>query len=249
MTGTALQPVVFARAGEVFASSADVAAFFDKDHDKVCRSIRALGIPPDLATSWFRPTTMFDAYQREQPAYDLTRDGFSILAMGFTGKKAMAFKVRYVKAFNVMEATLRGAPASAPPMTRIQLMAQAVLIASEEIAEKNARLAIVEPKAKALDRIEVAKGNLLLTDTAKVLKVNRSHLITVMLSEKALYRRTESGPLVGQQTWIDAGLLSERLNAYTAPDGSDHVSPQITVTPKGAARLASILDRIGARLS
>ena len=242
---TAVQPVVFSRAGEVFASSADVAAFFDKDHDKVCRSIRALGIPPDLATSWFRPTTMLDAYQRSQPAYDLTRDGFTFLAMGFTGRKAMEFKVRYVEAFNKMEATLKAAPVSAPQMTRGELLAKAVLIATEEIAAKDARLAIVEPKAAALDRIEVAQGNLLLTDAAKVLKVNRSHLITVMFSEKALYRRTENGPLVGQQTWIDAGMLSERLNAYTGRDGADRVAPEILVTPKGVARLAAILDRVG----
>ena len=101
---------------------------------------------------------------------------------------------------------------------------------------------IVEPKAAALDRIEVAQGNLLLTDAAKVLKVNRSHLITVMFSEKALYRRTENGPLVGQQTWIDAGMLSERLNAYTGRDGADRVAPQILVTQRvwPASRLFSI---------
>jgi phage regulator Rha-like protein len=48
-----------------------------------------------------------DAYGRDQPAYDLTREGFTLLAMGWTGEKAMAFKVRYIRGFNEMEAALR----------------------------------------------------------------------------------------------------------------------------------------------
>jgi len=44
---------------------------------------------------------------RESPAYNLTRDGFTLLAMGFTGKKALAFKLAYIDAFNRMEAGLR----------------------------------------------------------------------------------------------------------------------------------------------
>lgn len=44
---------------------------------------------------------------RQSRAYDMTRDGFTLLAMGFTGKTALAFKVRYVEEFNRMEAQLK----------------------------------------------------------------------------------------------------------------------------------------------
>jgi Rha family phage regulatory protein len=46
-------------------------------------------IGPDLGRSWFRSATVLDSYGREQPSFDLTRDGFTLLVMGWTGERAM----------------------------------------------------------------------------------------------------------------------------------------------------------------
>jgi Rha family phage regulatory protein len=78
-----------------------VAEAFEKEHGKVLRDIKELKIEPNLATSWFRPTTLLDSYGREQPSFDLTRQGFTLLVMGWTGERAMAFKVRYIEAFDL----------------------------------------------------------------------------------------------------------------------------------------------------
>ncbi len=74
----------------VLVNTRDVAELFEKPHDKVCCDIKALDMSPELATSWFRQTTTADSYGREQPSYDMTRDGFTLLVMGWTGPKAQA---------------------------------------------------------------------------------------------------------------------------------------------------------------
>ena len=87
----------------VVANSKDIARFFGKRHDNVLRDIE--NISSNLRGSskgWFLPTVYLDSYKRTQDAYDMTRDGFALLVMGYTGAKAMEFKVRYIQEFNRM---------------------------------------------------------------------------------------------------------------------------------------------------
>lgn len=107
-----LAPIVTIKADRVVASSRDVAAYFGKRHDHVLRDIEELAesLSPQIWGVWFQPTTYEQKVgfgTRHNPAYDMTRDGFTLLVMGYTGDKAMAFKVRYIEAFNRMEEELR----------------------------------------------------------------------------------------------------------------------------------------------
>lgn len=94
--------------GIAVVSSRDVAVVFEKNHQHVLRDIRSLlETCPTLDRSWFCENTEVDTYGREQPSFDLTRQGFTLLVMGWTGERAMAFKVRYIQAFDAMDAALR----------------------------------------------------------------------------------------------------------------------------------------------
>lgn len=92
--------------------SVQVAAHFGKPHHRVLHSIREMikDLPENIRASNFRGSAYTVktglGFEREYPAYDISRDGFTLLAMGFTGKKAMAWKVKYIQAFNDMEAKL-----------------------------------------------------------------------------------------------------------------------------------------------
>lgn len=100
-------PAVYTRNGTAYASSRDVAAFFEKQHKNVVRDIRVLiEDAPSIGLN-FEPVDYRDAKGELRPAYEMTRDGFTLLAMGFTGKTALAFKVRYIEEFNRMEAQLK----------------------------------------------------------------------------------------------------------------------------------------------
>lgn len=81
--------------------------YFGKEHHNVLKAIRAIEMPLDLTPSFFIPTTLLDHYGRDIDGFDMTRDGFTLLAMGFTGKKALQFKLKYTAQFNAMEEQLK----------------------------------------------------------------------------------------------------------------------------------------------
>lgn len=93
---------------EVITTSKQVAEVFGKAHDKVMRDIKGL-IKKDTAKigDMFAEDETVDNYNRKQKQYIMNRDGFTLLAMGFTGAKAMEFKLKYIEAFNEMENKLK----------------------------------------------------------------------------------------------------------------------------------------------
>ena len=108
---------------QVVTSSRKVAESFEKRHDHVVRDIGKLIEDVGSPQNWghlFIASTYNDSYDREQKQYLLTRDGFTLLAMGFTGKKALEWKLKYIEAFNKMENAIKS-KLSPQEIMRIQL--------------------------------------------------------------------------------------------------------------------------------
>ena len=99
--------------GMPVVSSLKVAEHFRKRHDDVLKAIRNVfrGLPGDFCARNFAETSGEVAQPnggvRTLPAFDLTWDAFTLVIMGFTGTKALAWKLRYIEAFNAMEKKLR----------------------------------------------------------------------------------------------------------------------------------------------
>ena len=91
--------------GEPVASSRDVAKRFGKEHKHVLAAIRQILLAENSATKFFHEGT-FEYRGQKFPEYLMNRDGFSMLAMGFTGKEAVQWKLKYIEAFNQMEKQL-----------------------------------------------------------------------------------------------------------------------------------------------
>lgn len=90
-------------------SSLDVAETFEKRHADVLRDIEELGCSKDFRERNFALSKyLVENNKRSYPMYYMTRDGFTILVMGYTGEKAMRFKEAYIKQFNAMEKALQG---------------------------------------------------------------------------------------------------------------------------------------------
>ena len=100
------EPLLTVIDGTVKTTSLNIAENFQKEHSKVLRAIKTLECPEDFIQANFGLNKYTDSIGRKLPMYELTRDGFTILAMGFTGKKAMEWKVRYINGFNLMEKRL-----------------------------------------------------------------------------------------------------------------------------------------------
>lgn len=92
--------------GASFTTSLLIAEKFGKRHDTVLRAIRNLESPADFNERNFAAVDYVDAKGELRPMYNITRDGFSFLAMGFTGKDAAGWKVKFLEAFNAMEREL-----------------------------------------------------------------------------------------------------------------------------------------------
>ena len=85
-----------------------VADFFEKRHSHVLRDIEKItepksGLSEEFVKMNFTADKYLDATGRKLPCYQMTRDGFTMLVMGYTGAKAMRFKELYIKRFNEME--------------------------------------------------------------------------------------------------------------------------------------------------
>jgi Rha family phage regulatory protein len=100
------EELVFSRDGKVFADSRQVAARFEKRHGDVLRAIDALITEAPGIRRNFASIEYEDSKGRKQPAIEMDRKGFSLLAMRFTGRLALAWQIRYVEAFDHMEAEL-----------------------------------------------------------------------------------------------------------------------------------------------
>ena len=90
---------------KLITTSLKVAEVFEKEHKNVLQSIENL-VADNSAAKFFRLTT-YKNRGKEYPMYEMDRDGFSLLVMGFTGEKALQWKIKYIEAFNKMESELK----------------------------------------------------------------------------------------------------------------------------------------------
>lgn len=107
--------------GKAVTTSLKIAEVFGKQHKDILKAIRELDCPVDFAGRNFAPGSYKDANNQERPMYLVTRDGFTLLAMGFTGKAAMQFKIAYIEAFNAMERTIKQSAVGNLPSSEVML--------------------------------------------------------------------------------------------------------------------------------
>ncbi len=103
-------------ANKPVTTSLKIAEVFRKEHFHVIRDIENLEVPKDFHSTnfglMFNIRQLPNGGQDKDKYYNITRSGFAILVMGYTGKKAMKFKIAYIEAFDLMEAELKKQVAS-----------------------------------------------------------------------------------------------------------------------------------------
>lgn len=124
--------------GEPVASSRQIAESFGKEHKSVLRSVEDLVAQNCAAKSMFYETT-FENRGKQYPMYLMNRDGFSLLVMGFTGKAALEWKLKYIAAFNEMEKKL-----STPQMPKLSKEMQALFLLDDRTQKQEQQLTALE---------------------------------------------------------------------------------------------------------
>ena len=124
--------------GEPVASSRQIAENFGKEHKNVIQAVTNLVAENSAAKSMFYETT-FENRGKQYPMYLMNRDGFSLLVMGFTGKAALEWKLKYIQAFNEMEKKL-----STPQMPKLSKELQALFLLDDRTQRQEQRLSALE---------------------------------------------------------------------------------------------------------
>lgn len=127
MAISATKPIVTIHSGKAVTTSQAVAEYFHKMHKDVIRKVESLGCSPDFTKRNFTLSEYTDSTGRKLPMYEMTKDGFVFLVMGFTGKKAAAFKEAYIAEFNRMESELYR------DMTPKQTTSHTITLSDEEL--------------------------------------------------------------------------------------------------------------------
>ena len=128
---------------QVVTTSLKVAEVFEKEHKHVLDAVRKLFTAENSAVKqMFQESTYLNERNQSQPMFVMNRDGFTLLAMGFNGKKALDFKIAYIDAFNAMEAELKSQQTKQLSAAESLLQSVQLLVAHER------QLAILEHNQK-----------------------------------------------------------------------------------------------------
>lgn len=92
----------------LIVTTLEISNRFGRQHKNVLQAIENIECSQEFKRLNFQPVKYTDGKGEKRAAYELTRDGFTFLCMGFTGSQAAIWKERYIEAFNQMEAALRG---------------------------------------------------------------------------------------------------------------------------------------------
>ena len=227
--------------GQVLASSREVAEKFGKRHDSVLRVIDNL-IKSDSTILWsemFRETTYTNSRGKNYRCFDMNRDGFSLLCMGFTGKEALEWKLKYINAFNQMEEKLKS-NTQLTEEEKYKLMlfskdASEVAYAHNKLVEIATAPLVAEikeqkPKVEYHDDVLNKEGLITTTVIAKDLGFKSATKLNKIMNMNKIIFKNQSGtwcPYADYEWLISDGYAD--YQSYT----QEHSSPCLKWTEKG----------------
>lgn len=131
---------------QVKTNSVLVAKVFNKEHSKVMRDITNLKCSDDFRAANFGLSSYINEQNKEFPMFEMTKDGFTFLVMGYTGQKAAEFKEAYINAFNKMEAELKSQQTKQLSAAESLLQSVQLLVAHER------QLSLLEQKQENMQK-------------------------------------------------------------------------------------------------
>jgi anti-repressor protein len=221
--------------GEPVASSRQIAESFGKEHKDVLEAIRTKTAENSALLEMFHLTEYTTSQNKKLPMYLMNRDGFSFLVMGFTGKKADEWKLKYIQAFNAMEKQL----AQRPQLSRAELMAQALIAAHDELEHKDRQIAKLTPKGIFADAVNASKKSILVGELAKLLcqnsvQIGQNRLFVWMREHGYLIRDPKRSDYnMPTQRAVEHGLFEIKETTVVHSDGHTSINKTPKVTGKG----------------
>lgn len=220
---------LFNQDGRILANSREIAEKFNKAHKDVLESIRNLTAENSAVKNMFISSTYKNSRGRNYDEFLMDRDGFSLLVMGFTGKKALEWKLKYIEAFNKMEEKIKsGDHLSEEEKLKLQLFSKDPLevasahnrLVALEINKATAPLKaeneILKPKAEYHDDVLNKDGLITTTVVAKDLGFKSATKLNQIMNLNRIIFKNQSG------TWCPYAdyewLITEKYADYQSYD-------------------------------
>ena len=228
--------------GKLVVSSRQVAKDFGKEHNDTKKRIRELiRDMGEISHNYFILSKYKDSLNRSQEEYLLTRDGFSLLVMGFTGTKALEWKLKYIEAFNTMERKLK--EISKPDSYMIDDPIERAKRWIEEREQYNKVAAELEEQNSFVNKISESNGSMLVREVAKLASKGN-----ITIGEKALWNKLREWGYISRkstepmQNAINAGWF-EVIERVVERDGKTFVYKTTKVTAKGQVHIIKKLSK------
>lgn len=225
-----------------------VAQVFGKEHSKVCRDIESLSCSASFNAANFGVIKYFDTRNREQTAYEMTKDGFSFLVMGYTGERAGQFKENFINEFNKREMMLRSDD-------YILMRSQQILNRRIELAEQKVRQLEAENGEQRVIIAQMQKGNdylntiLQSTGTVTTTQIAQDYGLSAMAFNKKLNDMRIQHKVNGQ--WIlysghqAKGYVHSKTITFYRSDGRPDTRMCTEWTQRGRLFLYDALKEAG----
>lgn len=224
--------------GTPVTTSLKVAEVFEKDHKNVIASIKSIMRSAENSAHFYHSTTYKDSSNRNHEMFLMNEEGFSLLAMGFTGEKALQWKIKYIQAFKKMRETITDYMAMIPKTYADALEAFAKSVRENE--EKDRKLALQAPKVDFADRVI---DNDLMTDigqAAKLLQLSFGrNTLFEELRKSGIFFKNRNEP---KQEYVDRGYFVLKQKMIERNEHPAFVVTKVLVTQKGLFWLSKMFD-------
>lgn len=247
--------IIISSSGQPVASSRDIAEHFGKEHRNVLRDIDDLKKDVLNFEQMFFKTEIPDSYGRPQRAYLMNRDGFTLLAMGFTGKAALEWKLKYIEAFNAMEKEVQDKRTALPQdypsaLRALADKAEQVLALEAENERQKQVIEDFEPIRQYVDTILESQAALATTQVAADYDLSARKLNSI-LNEEGIQHRV-NGQWILYKKYMGMGYTKSKTIRFVRTDGSYDTKMSTQWTQKGrllihqlltARGIAAVMDR------
>ena len=227
--------------GKLVVSSRRVADDFKKRHSDVIEKIQQLIKAEKSVMSMFIESSYKAGTGKNYKEYLLTRDGFSLLVMGFNGREALEWKLKYIEAFNAMERKLK--EISKPDSYMIDDPIERAKRWIEEREQYNKVAAELEEQNSFVNKISESNGSMLVREVAKLASKGN-----IIIGEKALWNKLREWGYISKkstepmQSAINAGWF-EVIERVVERDGKSFVYKTTKVTNKGQIHIIKKLSK------
>ena len=221
--------VLIGKSGKDVTTSLIVSEVFNREHKNILRDIEKLSCSQTFRQLNFEPSYYKNSQNKEMPMYEITKDGFSFLVMGFTGEKAGEFKEKFINEFNKREQLLRNDDYIIG--RAVSLLSERSKLLEQQLHQKDEKIKLDKPKVEYYDEVLQNPKLIPITIIAKELGMTAGALNKKLNAMEIQYRLDNAWVLYSP--YDNKGYTGTKTHIHKDGNGVEKTTIQTYWTEKG----------------